>query len=108
MGKASVSDFREQVRAPVLTERDGIRIVEPEDDPLAVNFADNTLPILQWIEVGGYAEEPTEVRGWNVSYLDANGHIHDHVIPGARGDIACAVQRARELLNGLPAWAFRQ
>jgi Histidine kinase-like ATPase domain len=60
------------------------------------------------IEVGGYAEEPTEVRGWNVSYLDANGHIHDHMIPGARGDIACAVQRARELLNGLPAWAFRQ
>jgi hypothetical protein len=62
MGKTGVSDLREQVRAPVLNERDGIRIVELEDDPLAVNFADNTLPILQWIEVGGYAEEPTEVR----------------------------------------------
>jgi hypothetical protein len=96
-----------QGRRPVI-ERDGIRIVEPEDDRLAVDCADSSVPILQWIDVGGYAEEPTAVRGWNVSYLDANGHIHDHMIPGARGDIACAVQRARELLNALPAWACRQ
>ena len=82
----------------VMFERDSIRVIEPSDDAGAFNFKDSDLPILH------------QDVGWMLSYLDAEGHIRDHLVTWTIGDVELAVKLARAYLSHPPptttAWPY--
>jgi hypothetical protein len=83
-----------------LIEHDYIRVMEDDDDPGLITFADSSLPVLTWLETGGYDGEKSEVYGWQLTYLDVNGEVRDHRIAGEREAVDHAVGQARNHLDG--------
>ena len=71
-------------------ERHSIRVIESSDDAGAFNFEDSQLPVLH------------QDGGWMLSYLNADGHLRDHLIAGEIGDVELAVELARAYLSRSP------
>jgi hypothetical protein len=76
-------------------EQKSIRVVEPSDDDETINFEGSDLPILRG------------VNGWMLSYLDAGGHVREHLVAGEIDDVELVVEQARAYLDQSPrttAW----
>ena len=71
-------------------ERYSIRVIESSDDAEEFNFEHSNLPVLH------------RDGGWMLSYVNAEGHLRDHLIAGEIGDVELAVELARAYLSRSP------